>query len=358
MTSEFISHIDEITEAEWSELLPRFDDASVYQSWPYGAVCWGGSKLSHLVLKQTSDIVAMAQVRIMRLPVLGKGIAYVRWGPLVHLRARAFDPNLARQMVLALKAEYSTRRGLMLRILPNMCMGDPAAEFWQCNYKELGFTLDEHVHPYRSLRVDLSQSLDDLRKGLHQRWRNYLKTAEKANYCVIEGATVDLYNTFLVLYRQMMSRKQFETTVDVEQFRKLQLALPPALRMQVFVCQRDGHPLNALVVSHVGNSAIYLLAATGDEGLKERGAHLLQWHAIQWLKSRDCRWYDLGGINPERNPGVYQFKSGLGGKEIQHLGSYEHCTDALSSLFVAGGENLRSLSREFAAVLKRRRETA
>ena len=33
--------IDQISKDEWSELLPRFDDATIYQTWSYGAVRWG-----------------------------------------------------------------------------------------------------------------------------------------------------------------------------------------------------------------------------------------------------------------------------------------------------------------------------
>jgi lipid II:glycine glycyltransferase (peptidoglycan interpeptide bridge formation enzyme) len=350
----FTTSADQITEVEWNRLLLLFADASIYQSWSYGAVCWGAGQLSHLVLKRDGEVVGVAQVRLVRLPVLGKGIAYIRWGPLCRLEAEPLQEETLRQLMLALKAEYAEKRGLMLRIVPNIYASGPAAEPWRSACQTLGFTLNPRVHVYRTMHVDLTQSLDDLRKGLQQRWRNYLKNAEKAGYAILEGANVELYDTFLVLYRQMMARKHFDTMVDVDQFKILQRSLPLPLKMQVFLCQREGRALNALVVSHVGESAIYLLAATGDEGLKERGAHLLQWRAMLWLKERGCRWYDVGGINPARNPGVYQFKSGLGGHEIRQLGGFEHCTDSLSSLCVAGGEKLQAFNRGLGSILRRR----
>ena len=63
-----------------------------------------------------------------------------------------------------------------------------------------------------------------------------------------------------------------------------------------------------LVASAMGDSAIYLLGATSDDGLNAKGAYLLQWTLIQWLKENGFKWYDLGGIDPEGNPGVYSFK--------------------------------------------------
>jgi hypothetical protein len=342
--------IDTVTESQWSELLARFDDATIYQSWAYGAICWAGSQLSHLVLNNAGKEVAIAQVRIVRVPGIGKGVAYVRWGPLCRLRGEGWSEEVLRQTLLALKEEYVERRGLLLRIVPNAYAEEPLADSWKSACEALGFRPDPSVHVYRTMRVDLSGSLEDLRKGLHQRWRNYLKNAEKSGFTVVEGSAPELYQTFLVLYRQMMARKQFDTTVDVEEFAHLQEALATPLKMQIFVCQKNGAALNALVVSAIGDSPIYLLAATGDEGLKERGAHLLQWRALQWLKERGCRWYDVGGINPDKNPGVYQFKSGLGGGEVHQLGGYELSNDWVNSLVVGCGERLRTVVQSFRAL--------
>ena len=69
----------------------------------------------------------------------------------------------------------------------------------------------------------------------------------------------------------------------------------------------------------MGDSAIYLLGATSDDGLNAKGSYLLQWTLIQWLKENGVRWYDLGGIDPEGNPGVYYFKRGFSGADVCQL---------------------------------------
>lgn len=45
--------IDQVEKTEWSKLVQRFDDATIYQTWSYGLVRWGEKNLSHLVLKKT-----------------------------------------------------------------------------------------------------------------------------------------------------------------------------------------------------------------------------------------------------------------------------------------------------------------
>lgn len=78
-----------------------------------------------------------------------------------------------------------------------------------------------------------------------------------------------------------------------------------------------------LVISGVGQSGIYLLVATCTEGRKKWASYLLQWRVIEQLRSCVGRFYDLGGINPETNPGVYHYKAGTGVAEVKQVGRFE-----------------------------------
>jgi lipid II:glycine glycyltransferase (peptidoglycan interpeptide bridge formation enzyme) len=344
--TEPVVRVDALTEPEWNALLDRFDDANIYQTWAYGAVSWGERQLSHLVLRRGEDIVAGAQLRLVRLPLLNKGVAYLRWGPLWRLRGQPVDPELLDQILGALRKEYVERRGLLLRLLPGVFQEDPWAGEIASRLSRWGLELHSKIRPYSTLRVDVAQPLNILRKGLHSRWRNYLKAAEKTGFTVVQGTADALYDQFTVLYREMMDRKRFETTVDIEEFRAMQKRLPETLKMQVFVCSADDQPQNALVVSALGDTAIYLLAATGDAGLNGRGAYLLQWRAMEWLHQQGFQWYDTGGINPKRNRGGYQFKSGLGGQEVSQLGRFELSHQWLNSLAINTAEGLKALLKK------------
>jgi hypothetical protein len=97
----------------------------------------------------------------------------------------------------------------------------------------------------------------------------------------------------------------------------------------------------------MGDSAIYLLGATSDNGLDAKGSYLLQWTLIQWLKESGVRGYDLGGIDPQQNPGVYHFKRGLSGTDVCHMNPLVACNSAVSSAFakaiLAGHQAVRGL---------------
>jgi hypothetical protein len=335
-------HVDETGEAEWSELLPRFRDASIYQTWSFGAVHWGEHRLSHLVLRRNGSVIGMAQLLIMTVPLLKKGVAYLRWGPLWQLRDESAGVGALPEMTEAIVREYVRRRGLLLRVIPHVFQGESAEHDLRSSWESIGLRETADGRAHHTIRVDLDPPLEELRKRLHPRWRNYLKASEKAGFEIVEGTDDQLYVNFSEMYDELMKRKQFHTGVDIHKFRRVQQSLPKPLKMHVFIAKREGIALNSLVVSHIGDTAIYLLAATTDEGLKGRGAHLLQWHAMNRLKEAGCRWYDLGGIDPEGNPGVYQFKSGLGGAEAYQLRRFELSGGVLSSFVVSVGERLKN----------------
>jgi lipid II:glycine glycyltransferase (peptidoglycan interpeptide bridge formation enzyme) len=350
-SGRFSAEVDQIDENDWNSCINAFADASVYQTWAYGAVSWGERQLSHLVVKRNDDLVAMAQLRLVRVPVVNAGVAYVRWGPLCIRSGSAFDADVWQVVSNELVQEYVARRGLLLRIVPNTFVQELHAPVVERAFVDLGLEKDGAAHAYQTLRVDLRLSLQELRSRLSSRWRRQLNIAERNGLEVVEGRTDDLYRGFMTLYREMMARKQFDTTVDVSEFRHIQERLPAAQRMLTLICKLGGQPVAGLIVATVGNTASYLLAATGDAGLDARGSYLLQWRAIQRLKELGHEWYDLGGVNQEVNPGVFTFKSGMGGAEAQHLGRYEVSRGGLSKLSVSVGEGARSVLQK---VMKRR----
>lgn len=344
LTSDWVVQVDQTTEADWNALVPQFVDANIYQTWAYGAVCWGEKQLSHVVLQRGGLPAAMAQLRVVRLPIIGCGVAHLLWGPLCTLKGNAWDAEAFGAISQAIIDEYVRRRRLLLRMLPCPCSPqEGTGENIRTTWEALGLSRERGFKPYRTLRVDLAPSLEALRKQLDQKWRNQLNGAERNDLTIIEGTGDDLYQQFLALYSEMMARKNFETTVDPHQFRAIQSRLPETQKMLILISQRNGRPMTGLIGAVIGDTGVYLLGATSNEGMKTKGSYLLQWRMMQRLRERGCRWYDLGGVNPETNPGVYHFKQGMGGSEASCLGRFSLSADLLSVAAVTGAERLRSL---------------
>jgi lipid II:glycine glycyltransferase (peptidoglycan interpeptide bridge formation enzyme) len=344
--------VDRATTADWSQMLDLFDDANIYQTSAYGEVRWGERNLSRLVLKRNGNVMGMAQVRIVRPTPLKFGMAYLRWGPIWKRCCQALDPEVPIRMARAIEDEYLGKRRLFLRVLPNAFSGSPRAATMQTAFCRFVVEPLDQNNTYRTIVLDLTPSLDELRKCLDPKWRNKLSGAEKKGLTVVNGNGSAEYRAFCEIYAQMRERKAFETTVDADQFGRIQEALPESQRMRVMICEDKGVPVAGLVASAMGDSAIYLLGATSDAGLNSKGAYLLQWALIRWLKECGIKSYDLGGINPERNPGGYYFKRGLSGVDICQINPYAASVSVVSSGMVKAG---LIMHRTFGASLRPRK---
>jgi len=317
--------IDGLTAGDWNTVLEEFKDVSVYQTWAYGSVSWGEKNLSHIVLRSRGGkVVAASQARIVHIPVFGGGVAYIPWGPMWRV-TEGEDLEGFRAILGAMKTEYVTKRKLLLRVRPREVAGGDGGR-GHAILTEEGFQKNDDISPYRTFLLDLSPEMPDLMKHMDAKWRNQLRQAMKNPLIVTEGTSDEMFETFMSLSSEMLQRKKFTPGVEFDTFRNIQKVLPPERKMRIFICEVSGKPVAVAICSAHGDTGIYILGATGNQGAELRGANLIQWKIIEWLKGNGFRWYDLGGINPVINPGVHRFKAGLAGKDVCHLGQYD-CWD-------------------------------
>jgi lipid II:glycine glycyltransferase (peptidoglycan interpeptide bridge formation enzyme) len=334
--------IDAVDEARWHRILEEFDDASLYQTWSYDEIRGGRQNLSHLVLRKDGEIVAAAQARLVKLPFIGAGIAYVRWGPLWRRKGREPDAHSFQQAVRALRNEYACKRSLVLRLRPAL-FRETSSDL-QCALAEEGYCAGTGPLD-RTLLLDLTKSTEELRKSMRPHWRRSLRMAERNRLEVVEGSADALFKDFIGIYRELVIRKAFRPT-NISEFRSIQKRLPTNLKMRVLLCKEGGRLCSGLICSAIGDTAVYLYGATSNAGLRSKGSYLLHWRLIEWLKEAGVTTYDLHGINPVTNPGTYKFKAdmcGSNGQDVQFLGQFDSYTSVLSYACVALGDRLRQI---------------
>lgn len=320
----YTAEFDTVARDEWYKIIDQFSDANIYQAWDYDAISYGEENISHLLLREEDKIIAAAQARIVRIPILSMGAAYVRWGPLWQLRNQTADPTAFRLALRALRNEYVCRRGLILRIFP--VLYDDNSHSYTDILSHEGYTPVPEENRGRTLILDISPSIDDLRKKLDQKWRNCLNRSERNQLEVIEGTDDSLFADFIGLYHALLERKMFQEPNDINEFSMIQRDLPPEYKMRIFLCRSDGISSAGVICATIGETGVYLFGATNDQGMANKGSYLLQWKAIQWMKNNGCRSYNLNGINPLKNPGSYHFKAGLSGKngkDVYYLGRFD-----------------------------------
>ena len=345
------TEIDCVTKSQWSALLNNFEDANIYQTWSYGAIRWGERNLSHLVLKQDGEVIGMAQLRIVGVPMLRCGIAYLRWGPLWMARGSEVDPSIVNGLAWALREEYVRRRGLFLRVLPNAFVGSQRVQDLQSAFSGFRTVPTGLANVEHTFLLDLSPSLETLRKRLDQKWRNQLNRAERESLTLNMGEGLEEYDVFSDIYKDMWEQKRFNTSVDIQEFAGICRDLPEGLRAKILICRHQGVPVSSMVCSAMGNTGIYLLGATNEIGRKTKAAYLLQWTMIKWLKENGFQYYDLGGIDPERNPGVFHFKSGMSGQDVAYATPLEACENLLSSGIINLLDRVRSTTSGFLSAI-------
>jgi hypothetical protein len=112
------AEFDTIDAAQWHRLLQGFDDASIFQTWTYGAANWGEGNLSHAVIKKDGEVVGLAQTVLVGVPLLGKMLAYVMFGPVCQRHGSVPGGPHLMAATAALREEYVVRRRLCLRLRP------------------------------------------------------------------------------------------------------------------------------------------------------------------------------------------------------------------------------------------------
>ncbi len=320
----YTTEVDRISEEVWDSSLSRFSDSTVYQTWAYGRAQWGEKSLSHLVLLREQQPVALAQFRLVSLPLWGEAIAYLPWGPIWINREALNRTEVLEAVLKSIYSEYAVKRRLLVRIRPHVVATSAQQRMnLLTSFSVCGFTPVKRAPLYRTLVLDLTPQLDALRRGLNQKWRNRLNKSERNGLEIEQGSDIPLFESFRSMYLEMLSRKDFAPGVDIDKFLQTQIDLSPPHRMQILLCKQRGIPVAGAVVTLVGNVGIYLMGATADAGIKSQGAYLLQWRIIQWLKESGAEAYDLGGVNEDKNPGVFRFKKGISSNIVSHLPQHQ-----------------------------------
>lgn len=331
--------IKEITDKGfWHKAMLEFEDANIYQTWNFAVLAQNEKIVKHIAIYSDDNLIGLVKVRIRKVPILNRGIAYIFNGPLWQKKNHENSIQVLSDILVALREEFVVKQQLVLRIQPYI-FSDMFANF--DFIENFGFKRLEKIRRYQTLVLYLDKELDEIRKNFKQKWRNCLNQSEKNNLEISEGNDKELYNDFLEIYNQMMARKKFKENVDPLKMGKVNEALDDEYKKKIFVAYKDKFAVASIVGSAIGNTGIYLLGASNEIGMKTKASYLLQWEMIKWLKQRGCKRYDLGGINKDDNPGGYHFKSGITDQEVLGMGTFESYNNPLSKIIVSFGEFIK-----------------
>ena len=337
----FAAEVDGIDPDGWERIVAGFADADLSQTAAYGAVRWRRHRVSRLVLRRHGEIAAAAQVALVTLPPTGRGLAYVKWGPMWRRRGAAADPDALHAVARALRNEYGARCGLTVRLMPRL-LAEPDGPIDAI--RSAGFRAVDGA-PVRTFRLDLTPTVATLRGGLKRKWRRDLGRAEDRGLRVTEHDGGEAMDVFMAVYRGMRRRKAFRDVSEIGLMPRIQDGLPPDLQLRTAACRDGDEPLAAVAYWSAGDTPIALFGATTGRGLQLGASYFLNWHLLCRLKARGHDGYDLGGAG---DPRVNHFKAGLAGRHggvADFVGRFDAPGDWLSRCIVGTGDAARRALR-------------
>ncbi|MBL4806170.1 MAG: peptidoglycan bridge formation glycyltransferase FemA/FemB family protein [Rhodobacteraceae bacterium] len=317
--------IKHLQEEDWNKYVAEFRDHNYRQFWSYGieSARRVAARPEFVGIYFQEKLIGLTNVRLKKIPVFPTGIAYVNGGP-IHVCDNdevQIEQNF-KLCLQALVAEYVHSRNFVLRIKCPVYSEQRNLSRSRV-LENLGFRGINPSDQYRTFLVDIEKDTDDIRSALNGKWRNHLNRAQKNDLLISTGTDGSWFQKFEDLFIQLRQKKGFEVSLGVDFYKKVQESLTGDNQFFIQVASKDGVVLAAHVGSYAGNTALYLLGASTPEGNQLKASYMLQWHAILEARERGCKWYDLGGIDPEGNKGVFDFKKGFNGVDVTAAGPYE-----------------------------------
>lgn len=304
----------------WDAWLSSFKDRHIKQTWAWNNLKKGSWQIVPTALFNGSAPMALGLCRLRRAPLGAATAVWLNGGP-VFTKDRPRDMNLSYlgKYLDGLKEHFSRERRLVLRLNP----GIRADVETQLVLRQAGF--ERPANPLDTgltYVVDLTQSLEELHGRLERNWRNQLRCAEKAAPAIAFGRERALLERYLPLHNELVRRKKLDG-------QKLSLSDLEAMTREL------GSGIVFMLVSSEGkdgcggalwrfeDKAYFALSSADDFGLKRHLPNFMYWKAIEHLKEGGAKEFDLTGIDPKANWGVFNFKRGLKAQPVELMGEWE-----------------------------------
>lgn len=338
LDTEFALALVEPEAAAWDSFAQTHPQGNLLQRSGWGELkSRFGWEVRRLALVEPQGIRAGAQVLIKRR--LGLAGAYVPRGPLW-----SGDANTDRLLLAAIERLCRRNRAIFLRLEPNL-LETPEADLLHTQLLLAGFQAVDPLQPRSSVQLDLAPEPERLLAAMSKGHRADIKRAARDQVVVRAGTGSRDLDAFYAIMQSTSARAGFSIhsrdyyAAAFEIFRASGDAL-------LLLAEWQGAAVATAMLFADSHAGLYLYSGSTAEGLKSGAQHAVQWQALQWARTKGCRFYDFWGVpdafgqaastsdEAERarleeaakaDPlyGVYRFKKGFGGQIVRYLPAYD-----------------------------------
>ena len=303
------------TASEWNNTIRHFDDMNVYQTseWADHKSTSGWGVVRLVCLADGARVVAAAQC-LYRSGPLSTVVVWVPGGPIGDLG------TVTSKFVNLLKSHLNTKliyvRIAVMRPFDHVTSRQLTSHKWIKSATTIG-TKSSLVH-----FLDAEESIRLTRCSSN--WKRNLKRSTKIQsspYIWHKPNSTSLSSA----YQEMNDYKQIEGVSLNRSAQDLQSAIDVFGDKLILVRSDDANG-NALAIRGAlcfGDTAWDYIAITTPAGRKTYASYAVFWALAESCFQLGMQRFDLGGIDPINNRGVYDFKRGTGSFQVDYEGEWD-----------------------------------
>jgi lipid II:glycine glycyltransferase (peptidoglycan interpeptide bridge formation enzyme) len=303
---------NEEAESTWDQTLTGFPDCTPYQSYAWGEYrrALGWEPLRWIAVDDNGKVMAMMQGALRRYP-FGVGLIWCEGGPVGDLTACNDSLQQVMSESTGLRRFYCRFRCDRRRDIEDVLR--LTAQSWATSWSPLTSNY--------SMALDLSPEEDRLLANCDRNWRRNLRRADECNLKVRQWLDAGV-DEVLSVYSSMQEAKGLDEQLSRKEVEELLRSLKQQLVL--YRCDdANDEVVSLLGCMVVGDQACAVFWATSEAGRKNNASYATFWAVVQHCRRIGIKSYDLAGIDPVRNHGVYRFKRATGAAPIEYLGEWD-----------------------------------
>jgi lipid II:glycine glycyltransferase (peptidoglycan interpeptide bridge formation enzyme) len=287
----------EVTSKEiYNRAITKQNNASFLQSWEWGEFQqFLGHKVFRFSYQESEANTIHAQFIEQTIPHLGGKYLYCPYGPFGNF-------ELLAKLILEIQKQFPEY--WFIRLEPRH------------NYQIIG-QQTTRIQPAKTLITNLTLSVEELLKQMHNKTRYNIKVAQRHNVEIFIASTPEQINSALNLITDTSLRQGF---LDHPKSYYHNLITSQKLNLKIYTAVWQEKLLSSAIMVDYHNTRTYLFGGSSSENKNLMAPYALHWQAILDAKSANFHYYDWWGIETStgKQPGFVRFKLGWGGSKVEY----------------------------------------
>lgn len=298
------------TDDQWDEQLRTLSGACVFQGskWARHRADFGWKSVR--LISETGRCYA----QVLYKTVLGTSIAWIPGGPTGDI-----DEIGGEFVTMIRRLTNSSRIYVRVNILKKT---NQAVEKSLVNsqWRRVRTKLSSGFSLTYSLQADETTRRNDLSTN----WGRNLRRGESRNqtpYIWTQVSSQEIAD----LYKNLSDYKDLADSGEIPGDESIKSLIHHCKNdLYVFRCDDETGELLAIRGAlRFGRKAWDIFAAVSPKGRKQYSSYVTAWSLLNFCAEQGVDLYDLSGIDPINNKGVYDFKHGTGATEVEYVGEWE-----------------------------------